>query len=100
MDDCIKGEEGGRGDDARWCRTFFFLLIWVAMADGEEEALAAAAASGAREARLLHRRGMAALEEAAKGRGGSYRWCAEIGFAIRCGGLQSMGRAVISCSWL
>jgi hypothetical protein len=45
MDDCIKGEEGGRGDDARWCRTFFFLLIWVAMADGEEEALAAAAGS-------------------------------------------------------
>jgi hypothetical protein len=36
-----------------WCRTFFFLLIWVAMADGEEEALAAAAASGAREAKLL-----------------------------------------------
>jgi hypothetical protein len=53
MDDCIKGEEGRRGDEAMWCRTFFFLLIWVAMADGEEEALAAAAASGAREAKLL-----------------------------------------------
>lgn len=34
-------------------RTFFFLLIWVAMVDGEEEALAAAAASEAREARVL-----------------------------------------------